>query len=176
MQALNLLVTCARHFEGETKGEITSILNELGDESPEISMTEFSGILFVNTSVAPKEAVKKIRQKIEDEPWSVRYTSRAIPISVITKTDMPEIVSAALKETKIIEPVQTYRITIEKRNSSLSSGELISQIANGIENKVSLEKYDWIILIEILGGITGVSVLKDEDILSVEREKRGSLD
>lgn len=173
---MNLIVTCARHFENETKDEIKTILEELGDQSPEISLTEFSGILSVNTSINSIEVVKKIRQKLEDEPWVIRYTMRAIPISVITKTDMQEIRNAAQSQAKILGPNETYRITIEKRNFSISSGEIISQIADTIPNKVSLEKYDWIVLVEILGDITGVSVLRDEDILSVEREKRGSLD
>ncbi|MBI5697313.1 MAG: THUMP domain-containing protein [Thaumarchaeota archaeon] len=173
---MNLIVTCARHFENETKDEIKTILDEIGDQNPEISLTEFSGILSVNTAINPIEVVKKIRQKLEDEPWAIRYTMRAIPISAITKTDIQEIRNAAQNQAKILGPNETYRITIEKRNSSIPSGEIISQIADTIPNKVSLEKYDWIILVEILGGITGVSVLRDEDVLSVEREKRGSLD
>jgi len=173
---LNLLATCARHFENETKDELTTILQELGDDSPQVSMTEFSGILYVNTSADPKEVVKRICQKIEDEPWSIRYTLRAIPIATITKTDVQEIADAALKQAEIMKSDETYRITIEKRNSSVSSGEIISEIANKIANKVSLEKYDWIVLVEVLGDTTGISVLRDEDVLSVERQKRGSLD
>ena len=173
---MNLIVTCARHFESETKEEIKTVLNEAGDQDPQISITEFSGILYVSTSIDPIEVVKKIRQKLEDEPWSVRYTLRAIPISVVTKTDIQEIADVATEQAETLGSTETYRITIEKRNSDISSGEIISQIADKIPNKVSLEKYDWIILIEILGNITGVSVLRDSDILSVEREKRGSLD
>jgi tRNA acetyltransferase TAN1 len=176
LKSLNLIVTCARHFEGETEQEIELILDELGDDNPQISMSEFSGILYINTSIEPLDVIKKIRQKMEDEPWSVRYAMRIIPISQITKTDVKEIADAAIKQAKKLELNHTYRITIEKRNSSISSGDIITQIANKIPNKVSLEKYDWIVLVEILGTITGVSLLRDEDILSIHREKRGSLE
>lgn len=101
---------------------------------------------------------------------------RAIPIFSVTKTNVIEIVDAVIKQSEKIEQNQTYRITIEKRNSGISSGEIINQIASKILNKVSLEKYDWIILVEVLGAITGVSVIKEEDILSIQREKRGSLE
>lgn len=175
-QSVNLIITCPRHFEGETEDEIRTILEECGDENPQIKMTEFSGILFVDTTINPIDVIKKIRQKLEDEPWAIRYTSRAIPLSEITKTDIHEVANSAIKQAKIFEPSETYRITIEKRNSDISSGQIISQIADHIPNKVSLEKYDWIILVEILGAISGISVLKDENVLSVEREKRGSLD
>gem|GEM_PF-140946 len=159
---MNVIITCARHFEGETTDEIKELLSELGDENPQISMTEFSGILYVDTSANPLDLIKKIREKLEDEPWSIRYTMRAIPIFSVTKTNVIEIVDAVIKQSEKIEQNQTYRITIEKRNSGISSGEIINQIASKILNKVSLEKYDWIILVEVLGAITGVSVIKEE--------------
>lgn len=70
----------------------------------------------------------------------------------------------------------TYRISIEKRNSNISSQELITRIANKIENKVSLENPDKIIQIEILGAKTGIAILKKSDILSVEKTKRSLSD
>jgi tRNA acetyltransferase TAN1 len=152
------------------------ILAEIGDENPQISMSEFSGILYVNTNIEPLDIIKKIRQKLEDEPWSIRYIMRAIPVFSVTKTDIDEIANSAIIQAKKMMSGDTYRITIEKRNSDVSSSGIISKIADQIPNKVSLEKYDWIILVEILGSITGVSVLKDTDILSIQREKRGSLE
>ena len=67
---------------------------------------------------------------------------------------------------------ETYRISIEKRNSDLSSKEIITKIANQIKNKVSLEFPDRIVLIEILGNKTGISILKKSDVLSIEKTKR----
>jgi tRNA acetyltransferase TAN1 len=173
---LDLIVTCARHFEGEAKEEITGILDELGDPSADVSITDMSGILTVQTSVNSVEIIKKIREKLEDEPWSIRYTLRAIPIFQTVSTDVESITEAALNQIQKIKPDETYRITIEKRNSGISSSEIISKIADKIKNKVSLEKYDWIILVEILGAVSGISVLKDTDVLSVERAKRKSVE
>lgn len=169
---MNLIVTCARHFEEETQREIGRILDELGDPDAQITITELSGILTVQTSVDPLTIIKKIRDKLEDEPWSIRYILRAIPIFQTTKTDVDSIAAAALDQVKKFKPSDTYRITIEKRNFEIPSSQIISQIADKIQNKVSLEKYDWIILVEILGAISGISVLKDGDVLSVEKSKR----
>jgi len=66
----------------------------------------------------------------------------------------------------------TYRITVEKRHSEIPTNEIIGEIAEKIQNKVSLEKFDWIILIEILGKITGIAILKEDDILSTQKVKR----
>ncbi len=166
------MVTCARHFEGETRAEISSILEEIGDSDPQITITEMSGILTVKTRIDPKDIVKKIHEKIEDEPWAMRYTLRVIPIFATVNTDAESITKAVMEQINKLKPEDTYRITVEKRHSDISSGEIITQIANQIKNKVSLEKYDWIILVQVLGKISGVSILKDEDILSVEKEKR----
>lgn len=173
---MDLIVTCARHFEGETKEEIAGILAELGDPEARISITDMSGILTVQTSINSAEIIKKIREKLEDEPWAVRYTLRAIPIFQAVNTDVESITEAVLNQIQKIKPDETYRITIEKRNSGISSSEIISHIADKIKNKVSLEKYDWVILVEILGAVSGVSVLKDADVLSVERAKRKSVE
>ena len=73
---------------------------------------------------------------------------------------------------ELITNEESYRISIEKRNSSISSQEIISRIAKKIKNKVSLEFPDKIILIEVLGNQTGIAIVKKEDILSVEKTKR----
>ena len=67
---------------------------------------------------------------------------------------------------------ESYRISIEKRNSDISGQEIISRVAKNIKNKVSLEYPDKIVLIEILGNKTGLSIVKKSDILSVEKTKR----
>ncbi|MFY9299999.1 MAG: THUMP domain-containing protein [Candidatus Nitrosotenuis sp.] len=173
---MDLLVTCARHFEEETKNELKSILQGLGDPDPHITITEYSGILTVDTVISPLDVIKKIRDKLEDEPWSIRYTLRVIPVFATVATDAKSIASAALGQTQKMGPDETYRITIEKRNSEISSSEIISQIADNVKNKVSLKEHDWVILVEVLGAATGVSVLRGNDILSVQKTKRHSAD
>jgi tRNA acetyltransferase TAN1 len=173
---LNLIITCARHFEEETKGEFGKILKGLGDEKYEISFSNMSGILTAVTGLDPLEVIRKIKNMILDEPWSIRYCSRIIPIQKVTSTDLDSISGAVLELIHIISPVETYRISIEKRNSNISSQELISRIASIIKNKVSLEYPDKVILVEILGSIAGVAIVKKADILSVEITKRSISD
>ncbi len=173
---MDLIITCARYFEDEAKDEVKSILNELGDFAAKIEKTEFSGILTADTSIDATQIIKKIHQKMEDEPWSIRYILRVIPIFKTVKTDLTSISEAVLEQIQKMEPADTYRITIEKRSSSIASAEIISQVADKIKNKVSLKKYDWIVLIEILGNICGVSIIRESDILSVEKTRRKSFD
>jgi len=169
---LNLIITCARHLEPETKEEIDKLLTDFGDTESQIVITNMSGILTVKTKLDPVEVVRKISKIIEDEPWSVRYCLRIIPIQKLTKTSVDEIEKSVDDIINQIKKEESYRISIEKRNSSISSQELITKIANKIKNKVSLENPDKIIQIEILGGNTGISILRRGEILSVEKIKR----
>jgi len=169
---LNLIITCARHLEPETTDELSAVLAQFGDENPEISRTSMSGVLTAKTKLVPFEVIKNIREKIVDEPWSIRYCLRIIPIEQVVDTNLEEISTQVFSLMKKVNEKESYRITIEKRNSDISSAEIISKIADNITNKVSLEKPDWIALIEILGNKTGVSVLKSDDVFSLEISKR----
>lgn len=168
------MVTCSRHFEEEASDEISKIFHSLGDEKIVAQRSNFSGIVTVKTSLDPFQALSKIRMKILDEPWSVRYCHRFVPIQEYTKTGLDEIVKAVQRHIDSMQPNDSYRITIKKRNSALHSTEIISAIAKIVKNKVSLERYDWNIIVEILGDMTGIAVLKEIDMVSTLKLKRDS--
>ena len=171
---MNLLVTCARNLETETKNEIEKILDELGDQEPEILNVGMRGILMVNTNIEPSKIIDWVKDKITEEPWLIRYCLRIIPIQSITETEMNEITKNVIKLKDVIQQNDSYRITIEKRNTDMSSTEIITEIAKIFPNKVSLNQPDWIILIEILGDNTGISILKDDEMFSLDKSKRMS--
>jgi len=173
---MNLIVTCARHLEGETEDELIDILDELGDSDVKISVSSMSGIITVQTKLNPIEVVRKMKEMVLDEPWSIRYCLRIIPIQKVVETNIEEIEKSICNMSSEINEKESYRILIEKRNSDISSKEIITKIANRIKNKVSLDFPDKIILIEILGIITGISILKKSDILSLEKTKRSMSD
>jgi tRNA acetyltransferase TAN1 len=173
---MNLIVTCARHLEGETEDEIIDILDELGDSDVKIAVSSMSGIITVQTKLDPIEVVRKMKEMVLDEPWSIRYCLRIIPIQKTVETKIDEIEKMISSMSEQIEEKESYRILIEKRNSDISSKEIITKIANGIKNKVSLDFPDKVILIEILGIVTGISIVKKSDILSLEKTKRNMSD
>ena len=173
---MNLIITCARHLEPETQDEISKILEVFGDSNPKITITDMSGILTIKTKLDPIKIVAKIKELVLDEPWSIRYCLRIIPIQEVSETKISEIEQRILELGQLIQTEDSYRISIEKRNSEISSQELITTIAKNFKNKVSLENPDKIIQIEILGGKTGISILEKSDILSVEKTKRSLSD
>jgi len=171
---LNLIITCARNLESETKNEISKILDELGDQEPEILNVGMRGILMVNTVIEPSKIIDYVKNKMIEEPWLIRYCLRIIPIQMITETEIDKIKQNVIKLKDTIQKNDSYRITIEKRNTDISSTEIITEIANIFPNKVSLNQPDWIVLIEILGNDTGISILKDDELFSLDKAKRMS--
>ena len=169
-----MLVTCARNLEVETKNEIGKILDEIGDQESEVLNVGMRGILMVDTSIDPSKIIDWVKDKVVEEPWLIRYCLRMIPIQSVTETDMSKITKDVIKLKDIIQQNDSYRITIEKRNTDMSSTEIITEIAKVFPNKVSLNQPDWIILIEILGNKTGISILKENEIFSLDKAKRAS--
>ncbi|MFB5631826.1 MAG: THUMP domain-containing protein [Nitrosopumilus sp.] len=169
---MNLIITCARHLEPETEEELRGFLDEFGDSDPKVTITSMSGILTAETKLDPVEVVRKIKEMLLDEPWSVRYCLRIIPIQRIVETKIEEIEKVVEELSDGISKDEKYRISIEKRNSDMSSQDIIKKIASKIKNQVSLEYPDKVVLIEIMGNKTGISLVKKSDILSTEKTKR----
>jgi len=169
---LNLIITCARSLESETKNEISKILDELGDQEPEILNVGMRGILMVNTIIEPSKIIDYVKNKMIEEPWLIRYCLRIIPIQSITETNIDKIKQNVIKLKDSIQKNDSYRITVEKRNTSISTNEIITEVAKIFPNKVSLNKPDLIVLIEILGDKTGISILKDSELFSLDKSKR----
>ena len=87
---------------------------------------------------------------------------------------MSKITKEVIKLKDVIQQNYSYRNTIEKRNTDMSSNEIITEVAKIFPNKVSLNQPDWVILIEILADKTGISILKENEIFSLDKAKRMS--
>jgi tRNA acetyltransferase TAN1 len=71
-----------------------------------------------------------------------------------------------------ISSMSTFKIEIEKRFCEIRSHIIISEIAKEINAKVNLANPDWILLVQILHKVTGISVLKPNEVLRVIKAKR----
>ena len=173
---MNLIITCQRNLEDPTILEAQNMLERFGDVDAIIEKTVFSGIIQVQTSLNNIKVLDDFRELIDDEPWLIKYCSRIIPIQAECESKLDEITSKAIELSHVMKKDQTYRITIEKRHSSLHTKDIISNIADSISNKVSLENSDWEIIVQVLRDKTGISVIPPDTILSVDRQKRVELD
>lgn len=171
LKDFNLLVTTSRGNEEDVCSEIWYLLGEVGDQAAAIDKTGVTGLVVVKTSLDPFEAIEKLRRMLIERPWEFRYTLRIIPIEKVTRTDLGEIRIVATGLASKIAKDETFRVTVEKRFSKVSASEFIEAAAAGIERKVSLERPDRVVLLEVIGKLTGVSVIRPTDIMSVTKEK-----
>jgi len=170
LRDFNLLVTTTRGNEDNACSEIWYLLKEIGDEKAEVDKTGVSGLIAAKTSIDPFEVIAKFREILRERPYEFRYSLRIIPIERVVKTRLEEIAKVAEELAPRIGENETFRITVEKRFTEISTKDVIEAAASKIERKVNLEKPDKILLIEIVGGLTGISLIKPEDIISVSKE------
>ncbi|MFZ0513979.1 MAG: THUMP domain-containing protein [Candidatus Nitrosopolaris sp.] len=169
----NLIVSTYRHREEDAQNELLGILELFGDPNPGSYITELVGILVGRTVLEPFEVVKRIKELVHNEPWRVRYILRLLPIEfAIPEGGLDSITNAAKRLASKIQKLETFRITVERRNTLLCSSEIIANVASEIDNKVDLENPDWVVLVEIIGKLVGISVLRPYEIFSSVIEKR----
>jgi len=168
----NLIVSTSRGNERNTCSELWYLLGEVGDRASKIETTTIIGLVLAKTNLNPIEAVHKLRALLKERPWEFRYTLKVTPIEIVVEANTDRIKGASLDLAKKIAPKEKFRLTVEKRHTHLSGRALIEEVAKGIDQTVDLENPDRIILIEIVAELAGLALLKPDDVLSVEREKR----
>jgi tRNA acetyltransferase TAN1 len=171
LRDFNLLATTYRRNERNACSELRYLLEKIGDSAPHIDKSSAAGLIAAKSDLNPFDAVEKLREILITRPYEFRYIFRIIPIERIVHTDLDEIAKIALEFSSRIADDETFRITIEKRFSTISTHDIIEAVAPNIKKKVNLSSPAKILLIEIIGGFTGVSIIRPSDILAVVKEK-----
>ena len=144
----------------------------LGDQMAEASKTGVRGLIVAKTALNQCDVVEKFKSILHERPYEFRYSLRIIPVDKVVDTDLENIGRAAkeLAEKELREN-ETFRVTVEKRFTTLHSSEIIEVVASEIQNRVDLEKPDRVLLVEVIGKFTGLSLVKPDLILSIQKEK-----
>jgi len=167
----NLLVTTSRGNEEDACSEIWYLIGELGDSAVKVDKTGITGLIAAKTAFNPFEVIEKFRSILKERPYEFRYTLRVIPVEKVVRTDIGEIRRAVTELSSKIKEDETFRVTVEKRFTNTSTNDIIAAAAANIERPVDLTRPDKIVLIEVVGGLTGVSLVKPQHILSIMKEK-----
>ena len=168
----NLLATTSRGSERQMCSEMLYLLKEeLGDPTSAVDKTGVRGLIAAKTTLDPYEVIEKFRAVLQERPYEFRYALRIIPIEKVVRTDLDEIKRVATELAAKIRENETFRVTVEKRFTSVHSRDFIEAAAADIQRKADLENPDKIMLIEVIGGLTGISLIKPNDVLAVVKEK-----
>jgi tRNA acetyltransferase TAN1 len=171
LPAVTLLVTTQRGLESRAGAELFGLLHDLGDTTPEIQPTGVSGLLRVTSKIPARQFLEHVRGLVSRDPWRIRYLLRLIPVDAVVDSRLESLADAVAPLVKRIGESESFRITVEKRHTTLSTPDVIGRLAKRIDRKVSLDSPGWIVLVEIVGTWAGLSVLRPQEMLSVAKEK-----
>ena len=172
LRDFNLIATTDRGNERQMIYEILFLLREtLGDLSADASKTGIRGLIVAKTSLNPLDVVARFRTTLHERPYEFRYALRIVPIQKIAETDLEQIKHVAKELSSGITENERFRVTVEKRFTRLHAKDFIEAVATDIQRKVDLDNPSKILLIEVLGRLTGLSLVQPNEILNVLKEK-----
>jgi len=148
------------------------LLGEVGDRGSTVEPTPAIGLVVAKTKLEAIKAVHDLRALLKERPWEFKYTLKLVPIQSVSEAKLDTIQTTAVAMAEKIGSKESFRITVEKRHTGLTSKTIIDTIAKQIDRKVNLENPDRIIMIDVIGELAGLALIKPDDVLSVEREKR----
>lgn len=148
--------------------EASRLLKELGDPHPIVRRTLARGIMGVKTDLNPLEVIHRARALRGERPELLNCCLKWVPVERWIYSDMQSMKAAVVELRGRIGEAEKWRMTVEKRRYTLRHrSEIIRELAELIDRKVDLEKYDKELRVDILGKYAGLSVLERGDILSL---------
>lgn len=162
----NLLISCPRFHERDAMAEVRYLYLNIGDEGVKTQLTPFPGLITADTTLDPISSIHKLKEIISEDPTFLKFVLKIVPIEKVVETELENLIEIVKEFEKCISLNETFRITLKKRRSNLDTENLIFKIAAYIDRKVNLTTPNKIVMIQILGAITGLSLLTPEDLLS----------
>ncbi len=170
MYEFNLLVSCSWGAHGKAKEEILRILRALDDENPLVKRTVAKGIIGVKTILDSRDVVHRLRTLFNKDPLVLQQTTKWVPVDLWTHSDINSMKNAVQVLRNKIQVGEKWRMIVEKRRyTRYHKMEIITALAELIDEKVDLENPDKILRVDIVGKYAGFSILTPQDIFSVSK-------
>lgn len=166
-------MTSAKGLEARASAEFKEVALLSGTRKVSLERSAYDGVIEVEVE-NPKAMLTFVRDFVQAEPFKVRFIMRIIPVDKVVDTKVEDIVSAVKALSSAIGSSESFRITIEARDSPYSDKELIDAIADAVDRKVSLESPDKVVLLQIFGEYSCVSVISPGEIVSIQKLKRAT--
>jgi len=171
----NFLATTYRYKEEDLMNELEGLFYDFGESTAEVHETNISGLIVGKSSKDSELFIPYLRAKIKDSPWEIRNLLRFVPIQKVVLTEVEEIRNCLLDlaKEKIVGggPV---KILVEKRHTKLTKKDIIDSVGPHLNYPVNLTNPTWILLVEIIGKYSGISVIRADMMFSSMTEKRVS--
>lgn len=167
----NLLISCRRFQEAESCQELRRII----DEEPELGSLDWCKLTGISCLVVGKLAgdahtfVTKLGHIVKKMPWIVQDLLKIHPIDLIVESTVEGIRAGSQELAKRMKKSAKFRVNLNRRDTDLDRDKLLHEIATQFPGKVDLEEYDWIVVAEMLGPVTGLALLSEDQIVTLRR-------
>ncbi len=170
---MSFLISSQRSVERDALSEAFYVISDIlkYDLKPLRSRVPGLSILrLIDESSDTLEIMSKINEYIEEKGPLVACL-KIVPMECLIKTDLPQIVLQVLERAKIkILPSNSWRLTVNKRQSNLRTVQIINEVAKEINwGTVDLTNPDLEIRIEIIRDLTGISIMKPSSEISMAK-------
>jgi tRNA acetyltransferase TAN1 len=168
---LNLVLTSAKGLEAKASAEFKELALLSGTKKVTLERSAYDGVVEVEVE-DPAAILSYLADFVKSEPFKVRFIMRVIPVDKVIDTTLEQIKSAAKELAHKVKEGESFRITIEARDSPYGNRELIDSIADVLDREVDLENPDKVVFLQIFGEYSGISVIPPAEILSIPKLKR----
>lgn len=166
------LCTCQVYWELDAASEVWHCLRATGVcDSADIVFIRSHGRLYRGMFAVvfrgdAREAARRVRRYLEAHPWILKYTSRIVPVELVT-ADLQEVVAFVEREANArIGESERWKVRVERHEMEISRDLLIDAIAKVVRRgKVDLERPDWIINVECVRRTFAVSIIRPEELI-----------
>ncbi|MCX8182591.1 MAG: THUMP domain-containing protein [Candidatus Methanomethyliaceae archaeon] len=176
MRDFNLIITTQRGNETRCAKETMVLARNLGVEDVDFRRTKFPGLLVGRLEGDPLEFVRRARGIIEKDPWTFKYIQRIVPVQRVCQAEISAMKEAVKEIADKIPNESSFKVVVNKRGSSLKREDIIREIASLIERRVDLERPDVVLQIEIIEDEAGISLLSEDDVISITKLQEKSLE
>lgn len=171
----NFLATTYRYKEEDLMDELEGLFYDFGENTVEVNETNISGLIVGKSSKDSELFVPYLREKLQNSPWEIRNLLRYVPIQRVVLSEVPEIRDCLLDLAREkIANKGPVKILVEKRHTKLSKKDIIDSVGPHLNYPVNLTNPTWILLVEIIGKYSGISVISSNMMFSSMTEKRVS--
>lgn len=141
-----------------------------GDTYPIISGIQFPGLITALTNMNSKQVISKIKKIQKKRPHFFQFILKIVPIDFTCETDIKTIKYIIQENHRdFLNERESFKIILKRRHhEKIEREHFIETIASDLDYKVDLEHPDKIIRIEILGNISGISFLKESEVIRVK--------
>lgn len=165
----NLLVSARPLAPRQARSEILARLRKLGEPAPEVAPTSARGVLAVNVARDPRRVIQQLRTLCERDPRAFRYTLKWVPVDRWAPAELPAMKEAVAGLRSRIGPGETWRMTVERRTETphLDVNQVVRSLAELIDARVSLNRPDKVLLVQLFDARVALSVVTPSDVFSV---------